>query len=145
MLEQYFENHIKVMDTVANWEEAINHAAKILVEKEYIEASYVNAMIENIHKNGSYIIILPKLALPHARPDGNVYKTTLSMLKLNQSVTFPDDKEVQLIIVLAAIDSDVHLEIISELSEILIDADKVKQLMTATSDKQLEAIIQSVQ
>lgn len=37
--------------------------------KGIIEESYVQAMIQNVLDNGNYIILLPLVAMPHARPE----------------------------------------------------------------------------
>ena len=50
-------------------------------------------MIKNVIENGTYIIILPGLAIPHTRPEHGAIKTGASVLKINEGVLFPDNKE----------------------------------------------------
>ena len=141
MLEKYIEDHIQVVDSLTTWEESIKVAAQKLLEKSYITDAYVEAMIENVYENGAYIVIMPKVALPHARPKDMVNKTTLSILKVNEGVMYPENKKIWLVIVLAAVDSDAHLEIISELSEMLVDESQIEKLLNATSlEKVKEAL-----
>jgi PTS system mannitol-specific IIA component/PTS system ascorbate-specific IIA component len=144
MLEKYIEDHIQVVDSISTWEESIVLASQKILEKGYITDAYVDAMIQNVHENGSYIVIMPKVALPHARPKDMVNKTTLSIMKVNDGVMYPENKKIELVIVLAAIDSDAHLEIISELSEILVDESQIERLLNANSLEKVKEALEMV-
>lgn len=74
MLKELLDNNILILNRVDNWEKAIQEAAKILVRKEIIEVGYIQAMIDSVYKNGPYMIIMPKIALAHARPSDGVKK-----------------------------------------------------------------------
>ena len=57
----------------------------------------------------------------------------MALLKSNQDVNLLDDSShaVKLWLVLAAVDSTSHLEVIKELSQLLMQPEKVKQLLSA--------------
>lgn len=137
MLKEMLENNINVIDEVSSWEEAIKIAAAPLKENGFIKEEYISAMLENVVNNGPYIIIMPGLAIPHARPEHGVLKTGMSLLKLLKSVRFPEDKEVELIIVLAANDSDVHMELISELTNLLMEDEAMGKLFSSRSKEEV--------
>lgn len=141
MLKEMLENNINVIDEVSSWEEAIRIAADPLKENGFIKEEYISAMLKNVVNNGPYIVIMPGLAIPHSRPEDGVLKTGMSLLKLLKSVKFPEDKEVQLIIVLAANDSDVHVELISELTNLLMEDEAMEKLFSSkTKEEVLECL-----
>ncbi len=60
---------IQFEDKIDTWQEAIVKSSQPLLEKGYVEQSYVDAMIESVNEYGPYIVITPNVALPHARPE----------------------------------------------------------------------------
>jgi len=122
VFEKYLEDHVQVVEQITDWKDSIRLAAGKLLEKGYINSNYIDAMIDSVIVNGSYIIILPKVAIPHSRPENGAFKTSMSLLKLNNPVIYPENKEVSLIMVLAANDNNSHLELIAELSTFLAKA-----------------------
>lgn len=137
MLREMLENNINVVDEVSCWQEAIKVAAYPLKEKGFIKEEYISAMLENVVKNGPYIVIMPGLAIPHSRPEHGVLKTGISLLKLLKSVKFPEDRDVELIIVLAANDSDMHMKLISGLTNLLMKDESMEKLFLARSKEEV--------
>lgn len=128
---------IQISDKKLEWREAIQEASKGLLEKKYINPEYVEAMIETVEDIGPYIVLAPKVAVPHARPERGVNKLGISLLKLNNEVNFNTNEEddpdryVSLIFVLAAIDGEAHLKALMQLSKILDDEDKIEKLISS--------------
>ena len=137
MIAKYLVGNISILDKTGSWDESIVSASQVLLDKKIIKESYVQAMIDNVNKNGSYMVIVPQIALAHAREDKGVLKTGLSLLKLNRPVMFPEEKLVSVIMVLAAKEEKNHLELMSELADIFIDDKKVKNIRLSLS---IEAI-----
>ncbi len=137
MLKEMLKNNIKVLDEVSSWEEAIKIAAAPLKERDFIKEEYISAMLENVVKNGPYIVIMPGIAMPHSRPEDGVLKTGMSLLKLSKNVMFPEDKEVSLIFVLATTDSNTHLSLISELTNLLMEDESVEKMFLAKSEEEV--------
>lgn len=135
------QNKILLRNHVKNWEEAIQIAAKPLMQ-EFIKPDYVQAMIENVKELGPYIVIAPDIAIAHARPDGNVQKVGLSLLKLDERINFGENSHyAALVFVLAAVDNEQHLDLLSELANVLNDSEKVNQIKHSTSSKEIKNII----
>lgn len=137
MLKEVLENNVNLVDEVSSWKEAIKIAAAPLKQGGFINENYVDAMLQNVVNNGPYIVIMPGIAIPHSRPEDGVLRTGISLLKLSKSVKFPENKDVKLIIVLAAKDSDKHLKLISELTELLMEDKSVKKLFSAKSKEEV--------
>ncbi|WP_283583013.1 PTS sugar transporter subunit IIA [Limosilactobacillus difficilis] len=117
-----------------NWQEAIRKAAQPLVDNGTIGKDYVNSMVEVVKKKGPYINIGPEIALAHSRPSQSVKRIGLALMKTKQDVDLVNkDHPIRLWFVLAAVDSTSHLEVIKELSQVLMDQSKQKALLNAQS------------
>lgn len=131
MLEKISEESISIGVHAADWEDAIRKSAQYLLETKKIENSYIDAMIETVHKIGPYIVLGNHVALAHARPECGVNQLSVHFTTLNPPVPFGSEKfdPVSLVITLAAVDADSHLELISELANVLMDEENVDKLV----------------
>jgi mannitol PTS system EIIA component len=145
MLSEYLEETIQLKNSVSSWEESIRTAAEPLLNQGKINDSYVQDMISNVHEFGSYIVIIPGVAMPHAQNKGGVNKNGLSLLKLEEPVMYPEEKPVTVIIALAATDSDGHLDLIADLAAILGDNDIKNSLEKASSKDEIIRVIKSIE
>ncbi len=132
---------IQLLPALTDWEEAIMTVSKPLLEKGYILPSYQQAMIQNVKKLGSYMILMPGVAMPHSRPEDGVKTTSTSLLVLEKPVVFPDDQEAWFIICLAAASSDEHMDFIESIADLLGDDDKLDDIKKATSVEQIASIL----
>lgn len=143
LLKEYLaEAMVQFIETTENWEEAIRLAAEPLVQNHSVELEYVETMIANVKKFGPYIVLLPKFAMPHARPENGVNKLGLSLLVVEQDVPFPGGKSANVFLVLAAPDQDSHLNLLSELSSVLSSQEKVDALASAKNYQKIISILQ---
>lgn len=142
------EELIQQVDSVSNWQDAVGLAAQPLLANGYIEESYIQAMIASINETGPYIVLAPKVAVPHASPDAGVHQLGISLLQVKEPVDFSeeghDDKKVQLIFVLAAVDSTAHLRALQELALILDDEEAIDSLIAASDPREILAIIEKI-
>ena len=145
MLSTLLENNVVFSKRVSSWEEAIKIASEPLLNKDFIKPDYVRDMIENVHKYGPYIVIMPGIAMPHARNEGGVIKTGISLLKLDNPVLFPEENEVSIVIVLAAEDGSGHMELLSDLSSLLIEEDVKYKLENSQSKEEIINLIKTVE
>lgn len=120
---------IQFAKEITDWEEAIQLASKPLLERQTIEPSYVEAMIESIKKDGPYVVMTPKVAIPHARPEKGVNVLSMSLLILEKGVLFPEEKLVHLMFILAAIDNETHLKALAQLTELLSKKENIDHLI----------------
>lgn len=118
-----------------DWKEAINIVAEPLLKNNIIIPSYVDAMIKTVISMGDYIVIVPKVAMPHARPEEGANGVGISILKSDEAIYFNDnaEKEVFLVICLATNDNEKHLSLLQQISLLIDEEEKVNQLL-ATSD-----------
>lgn len=145
MLSNYLEDAIELVNSVSSWEESIKVAAEPLLNQGNINESYIQDMINNVHEFGPYIVIVPGIAMPHAQNKGGVYKNGISLLKLEKPVLYPENKEVNIVLVLAATDGSGHLDLISTLSSVLADENIKNSLENAKSKHEILELIRSVE
>lgn len=135
--ESYFKS-IAVKDRVDNWMESIVVSATPLLNAGCITEKYIDAMINNVKNNGTYIVIMPNVALPHSRSEEGALKTGISILKLKYPVLYPEDKAVQLVIAFSANDNNQHMELLSMLANVLMDDAKLNFILNSNNLKQIE-------
>ncbi|ERS94584.1 PTS sugar transporter subunit IIA [Staphylococcus simulans] len=136
------KDKIKVQDQVPDWSQAITEAAQPLLEQDYIEIGYIDAMIDSVKEFGPYIVIAPEIAIAHARPEDNVNKVGLSLLKLNESINFAEDSHyASLIFVLSATDNTSHLNVLQSLAGLLGNKEVVNQLLASKNSDEIIEII----
>lgn len=122
---------VQFIPEVDSWEEAIKVAAEPLLKKGAIEDKYIEAMIHNVNEFGPYIVLMPKVAMPHARPEDGVKQLGISLMVTEKSVLFNEEKTANIFFVLAANDANNHLVLLQEITEFLSDQEKVDALSVA--------------
>nr|WP_277350717.1 PTS sugar transporter subunit IIA [Acididesulfobacillus acetoxydans] len=81
--------------------------------------------------------MLLHIALAHTRPEFGAKKMALSFFTLNPPINFGSEifDPIKLIITLSAVDQDAHIDLLEQLTDILLDEDKVKALLAAESSQ----------
>lgn len=107
-------------------EEAIRRVGMILHESGYVDAAYVDAMIERENLTTTYMGM--GLAIPHGTSEAKaaVRKSGIAVLQYPEGVEFGDEK-AHLIIGIAGV-GDSHLEILAKVSEALEDEEVLDRL-----------------
>lgn len=133
MLEGISEKNIQIKIRASDWEDAVKKAAAPLLAEGAIEASYVEAMIQSARLNGMYIVIGRHIALAHARPELGALRRAVGFTTLDPMICFGAGNfdPVGLVITLSAKDANDHIELMAKLAELLMDGERVKQLMEA--------------
>lgn len=145
MLREFVENkHTVFADHFDSWEEAIKAACVPLLKDGSIEDTYVDSVIQCVKDYGPYIVIAPMIAMPHASTGAvGVHKNYIAFMKVENPVHFdPTNPEYDatLFFTLAAENHEKHLENMVKLSEMLMNDDLVKDLLTVKSDADLLAL-----
>lgn len=137
MLKEQLTGNTKFVETVGSWQEAIRLGAKPLLAQGIIEEAYIDAMIQNVLDNGNYIILLPQVAMPHARPEAGSNGIGMTFLHLDQPVLFPGDEPVKILFTLSSDSPDGHLELIANLGELLSDEKLYQKLFEVETEQAL--------
>ncbi|SEH87369.1 Transcriptional antiterminator [Halobacillus karajensis] len=135
-------DHITVKDSVGSWEEALRIASEPLVMRGYVEQRYVDTMVHQTERD-PYIIIAPHFAIPHAAPEDGVKKAGMSLLRVEQGVSFSQDETVHVIVVIAAEDKKKHMHGLMQLMNLAgSDRDRTR-LIQADEAKEIHQLIQT--
>lgn len=126
-------NFIKLNEEVEDWKEAITKGGQILKENGCVNDLYIDAMINNFKKLGSYIVILPGIAMPHAMPEQGSHKIGFSIMSLKNPINFGNNENdpVKLIITMSAIDNRSHMDALKELMKIIEKDDFMNKIRMA--------------
>ena len=137
------EGSISVRATASNWKQAIELAGEALVRSNRTTPEYTQAMVQAFEELGPYMVIAPGIALAHARPSEAVLGTGLALITLSEPVVFGSEANdpVQLVIGLAAVDHDSHIDLMASLSELLMDVMKVNMLLQAENVEQVRELL----
>ncbi|MFD2922255.1 BglG family transcription antiterminator [Halobacillus naozhouensis] len=136
------QRHITVRNSVASWEEALRVSAQPLIDKGKIEAEYVEAMIHRTVED-PYIVIGPNIAIPHAAPEEGVNEVGMSLLRLKEGVDFTGDYQINLIIVIAAVDKQQHIHALMQLMKLAGSEEDRNRIISSNSVKEIYKIIKS--
>lgn len=140
---------IKLNQSASNWEDAIKIGTDILIASGAIEPRYYDNIIGKIKEMGPYIILAPGLAMPHARPEEGVIKTSFALVTLKEPVYFEgDDEPVYVLVTLAGSDSDQHMQGLMEITQVLDDPDSdtgvdLDKIRRCTTSEEVYAVIDS--
>jgi len=95
-----------------SWQEAVRQSAQYLLRNGCIEERYISSMIENVEKNGPYILVAPGFALPHEALNAGAKKVGMSLIRLAEPVVFgkPEFDPVEWVCCLSAINKENHLK-----------------------------------
>ncbi|MBS6397456.1 MAG: PTS sugar transporter subunit IIA [Clostridiales bacterium] len=143
LLETVSAKDVQIGLKAEDWEDAVRKAAAPLVEDGAIEQSYVEGIVESVHKNGPYFVISKGFALAHARPECGANRLALNFTTLNPPIPFHAgaNDPVSLIITLAATDPDSHIDLLGELAEVLMDDDRMERMFLAKTPEEFCEIL----
>jgi PTS system ascorbate-specific IIA component len=124
------KKNVQILESVSDWQEAIDISTQALIEQGYITANYPKAIIELTEKYGAYYVLCPDVALIHARPEDGVIHKQLAVTLVKKPVKFKGkEDQVRLLITLAAEDSESHLRVLQHIAEILSDQQRIASFM----------------
>lgn len=124
------KSHIQLIEKVTDWKEAIRYASKPLIAEGVITENYVEKMIENVLIMGPYMVLSKDIAMPHARPEDGANESCIAILKIKERINFYNDSNnINTIIILASSNNENHVQILKEVSSILMDPNSYNKLI----------------
>lgn len=124
-------------------EEAIRRAGELLVQNGHVEEKYIDSMFEREKSVSTFMG--NAVAIPHGTSDSKqwVEKSGLSILTVPEGVEYGDGNIALLIIGIAG-KGDEHLEILSNIAQVVSDEDNVTKIVQAESKEELLAFFDDV-
>ncbi|MBD9661818.1 PTS system IIA component (L-Asc family) [Pantoea sp. AG1095] len=146
MLTQWLTpQHIRVVEQVSDWQEAVRLSAEPLLAAGAISPAYLDAIFTSHAELGPYYVLAPGLAMPHARPEQGARKNGLSLLHVKNGVNFQADENdpVYVVIMLCAVSGDDHIQMITALADVFSDESRLQQLLSASTLSAIKAVIEN--
>lgn len=135
---------IALNQEAASWQEAIRLAGGLLYRNGNIDRSYIDDMIDNVIRYGSYITLGKGVALPHARNRGNVHSIGFSIVTLASPVRFDNGKDVDVIICFCSKNRGEYEEALMALMELIEYHDILNYKNTIKTPQQLITFIENI-
>lgn len=126
-------NSIALNVEVKDWKEAVKYSTSLLEKSGAITEEYYQAIIKNTNEYGPYYIIVPEVAMPHARPENGVLKDAFSLVTLKNPVVFEgSDDNISILVTLAATSTENHNEFgIVQVAELFENEENVEKIKNA--------------
>lgn len=136
-------SHIQLNVECTDWKEAIRKSADFLLDNNYIEERYIDAMIHNVEENGPYIVISRGFAVPHEGSDQGCLRTGMNLICLESPVEFGDEDTdpVEFVCCLSAKDHKTHLKAFFHLVNLLRQEEFKKELRDSRTPENAAAVI----
>ncbi len=135
-------DHILTGVKAESWQQAVEAAGQILADHGSITSQYIENMIQAVYDMGPYMVLMPHVALAHAAPCPAVLHDEMSLVILEEQVVFgsPNDP-VKVILCLACVDKESHMNSLTRVAEALMDESVFDALMKAsTAEEAYEAL-----
>lgn len=142
-------SHIQLDVEASDWRDAVAKSAQPLVAMGHIEPRYIKAMIENIEKNGPYVVLVPHFAIPHEAPENGVHRMGMNLIRLKSPVRFDaeDHDPVEFVCTLAPVDHKSHLKAFFNLLSMLTkpELDVFQELRDARTPEEAAIAIETAE
>jgi mannitol/fructose-specific phosphotransferase system IIA component (Ntr-type) len=124
-------------------EEAIRIAGMVMLEQGIIEERYVEAMVNVFKKMGPYIVIAPRVCLPHAGPDDGAKKVGIAILTLENAICFgnKENDPVKICIAFATPDKKQHVKVLASIAELLQNKQDVEDIANAKTPEDIIEVL----
>lgn len=106
------DEYLFTKDTIAlqvpatDWKEAVARGVQLLEDAGAVGPGYYDAILANVAAHGPYFVLVPGVAMPHARPENGAWETSFSLVTLERPVDFghADHDPVSVVLCVAAAD-----------------------------------------
>lgn len=137
------KDNIKLNVSLNSKEEAIRYTGGILADNGYVEASYIDKMLEREELTSTFMG--NNVAIPHGTEDakGLVTETGLSVVTVPEGIDFGDGNIVKVLIGIAG-KGDEHLEVLSKIAIVLSEEENIQTILDASSEEDIIRIFSEV-
>ena len=137
------QGNIKVVNSVKNWQEAMEISGRILVDNGYTEWEYVESVIDMVYKHGTYMVLKKNFILGHGNYLEKVNKAGLSFLYIKEGVEFPENHFINCVITLCSRDKKEHTFGLLELHRVIENCDLYRKISGMNSGYEIYKEIKS--
>ncbi len=137
------KENIRLNAVIGTKEEAIRQTGSILVEQGYVDAGYIEKMLEREELTSTYMGNF--IAIPHGTDDSKnfVKQSGISIIQVPQGVDFGGGNIVKLLIGIAGKNNE-HLDILSNIAIVCSEEENVEKLVQAATPEEIIEIFEGV-
>ena len=138
---------INLRVAVRNWKQAVGCGVRLLIDRGVAESRYHQAIIKSVKKNGPYFVLMPRVALPHARPEEGALAQGFSLITLQRAVRFGsvENDPVSILLTFCATDATAQLEgALAQAVTIFEDEDRIDNMINCTTVPEMINILKKV-
>lgn len=125
------KNMVAMNSTVKTKEDAILEVGKLLVDGGYIEIGYIDSLFGREAVSNTYLG--NGICIPHGLQENRnlILKTGIAVLQVPNGVEWKDGEKAHIIVGIAA-KSDEHIQILSQLTNLITNEEEAKKLAVTT-------------
>ncbi len=137
------KENILLNQSISTKEEAIKLTGNVLVERGYVEPSYIGKMLEREQLTSTYMGNF--VAIPHGTEDSKqfVKESGISFIQVPEGVDFGGGNVVKLLVGIAG-KNDEHLSILSNIAIVCSEEENIEKLITAKTPVEIIEIFEGV-
>jgi len=135
--------NILLGQSITSKESAIRLTGQILVDRGYVDASYVDKMLEREKLTSTYMGNF--VAIPHGTEDAKhaVKESGISIIQVPDGVDFGNGNIVKLLFGIAGKNNE-HLDILSNIAIVCSEEENVTKIVNATTKEEILALFEGV-
>lgn len=116
-----------------DWRDLTRKVGAVLVDLGLATDRYTDAMVENVERNGPYLVIAPGVALLHARPDEGALANAVVVGTADPAIAFghSSNDPVWLVLALTATGDLEHTDLLQGVALMLAQDGALDRLRTA--------------
>lgn len=131
----------------SDWKDAVRAGVDLLVQAGVAEPRYYDSILSMVQEFGPYFVIVPGVAMPHARPEMGAMGTGFSLITLAEPVSFghEDNDPVDVVLCICAKDAaDMNETVIVEAMNLFDEEENIERLRLASSIEEIDGILADV-
>ncbi len=131
-LDLLYRENVVVNENASSKEEVIRQAGQLLVDRGYVNQSYVDAMIKREETCSTFMG--NGLALPHGVEEAKkeVLSSGISVVSVPNGIDWGGE-EVKIVIGIAGVGDD-HLEILGKIADKMLSPEQAEELLSGNAD-----------
>ena len=138
---------IRLNVAVANWQEAVRSGIELLADAGIVQWRYYDAILDSVARNGAYFVLMPGVALPHARPEMGALADGFSLITLAEPVNFgsPENDPISVLLSFAAKDAQSQVETsLAQAVVVFEEEERVERIREAKTIDEIEMLLRSI-
>lgn len=128
-----------------SWKQAVQLGGRLLERDHITDSLYTQQMKKQIENYGPYMSISEDMILLHAKPiESQLYRAPgMSLIHFNRPIEFDEKTNISYVFSLYSPDFDLHLNALTQLTEILSNNKLLSQFKSARSPEEIAHVIKT--